>query len=75
MDIFEQLLVATNSIKNPRRTVKVLGVKNSTCIRGLKRAELVCADGVNRVIMYRGALADAVPNSTITLIDISDDIQ
>lgn len=73
-DVFEQLVAATEVIKNPRRTVKVLGVKTATCIRGLKRAELICADGVNRIITYRGKLSDAVPNGTVTLIDISEDM-
>lgn len=74
-DVFEQLLAATEVIKNPRRTVKIVGVKTATCIRGLKRAELICADGVNRVITYRGKLTDAVPNGTVTLVDISEDME
>ena len=74
LDPFEELLMATEVIRNPRRTVKIVGVKTATCIRGLKRAELICADGVNRVITYQGKLADAVPNGTVTLIDINEGI-
>lgn len=73
-DVFEKLVAATEVIKNPIRKVRVTGVRNTTCIRGLKRTVLVCADGVDRIITYRGKLADAVPNGTVTLIDISEDM-
>ena len=74
VDVFEQLVMATEVIKNPRRQVTVLGVGNTTCIKGLKRTELVCEDGVVRVITYRGNLKEAVPTGKITLIDINEDI-
>lgn len=73
-DVFEQLVAATDVIKNPMRKVRVTGVRNTTCIRGLKRTVLICADGVDRIITYRGKLSDAVPNGTVTLIDISEDM-
>lgn len=74
-DVFEQLVAATEVIKNPMRKVRVTGVRNTTCIRGLKRTVLICADGVDRIITYRGELSDAVPNGTVTLIDISEDME
>lgn len=74
MNIFEQLLLATEVIKNPRKTVAITGTGKTTCIRGLKRTEVKCADAITRIITYRGALINAVPNGTITLIDISEDM-
>ena len=74
LDPFEELLMATEVIKNPRRKVQITGVGNTTCIRGLKRTVLICADGIDRVLTYRGNLKDALPEGTITLIDISEDI-
>ena len=71
MDIFEMLVEATNVIAKPQRLVKVVGVKCTTVIRGLKNTELVCEDGINRVITYRGSLSDAVPTGHIRLIDIT----
>lgn len=70
MDIFEMLLVATA----PVTAVKVIGVRRTTCIKGAKRTTLVCADGVNRVMHYRGSLAEAVPTGHITIMDISDEM-
>ena len=74
-DVFEELLMATEVIKNPRKIVKVTGVGNTTCIRGLKRTELICSDGFTRVLTYRGKLVDAVPNGSVTLVDISEDME
>lgn len=74
MNIFEQLVFATNVIRNPARVVSIRGTGKTTCIRGLKRTEIHCADNVTRVITYRGALIDACPDGCITLIDISEDM-
>lgn len=74
MNVFEQLVLATEVIRNPRRSVAITGTGKTTCIRGLKRTEVYCADHIARVVTYRGALIDALPNGTITLIDISEDM-
>lgn len=67
MDIFEMLVIATA----PVARVKVTGVMNVTCIQGSNRATLICADGVDRVMHYRGSLSDAIPTGFITVTDIS----
>lgn len=69
-DVFEELLMATESLR-PTKLVKVTGTGNTTCIRGLKRTVLFCADGVARVIHYRGVLSEAVPTGHLRLIDIN----
>lgn len=73
-DVFELLVEATVTMANPRRSVQVTGVKRTTCIRGLKNTTLICADGVLRVMTYRGNINDAIPTGSITIIDISEDM-
>ena len=69
MDIFEQLLIAT--IPTNTTSIKVTSVGKTTCIRGEKKTTLHCADGVSRVMHYRGSLNKAVPTGHITVTDIT----
>ena len=72
MDIFQHLLAATAPINTVQ--IKVIGTGRTTCIKGMKRTELLCADSITRVMTYRGSLSAAVPTGYITLIDISEEM-